>query len=172
MANQLLCRILGGVYAPPDRETAADSGIENPFAVHNLEVLTEEPRSWGSGDSPAMGSKLLFEEYGFGLASRSSRQNTLVITTQDGVRTEATWRVVTVGSLFSNSIVLEGPRISRRHCAVVNCPDNVWIYDLGSTFGTTVGNTAVKGRMFLDGVHEVKVGKAMIRVAAREDPLV
>ena len=172
VANQLLCRILSGAYTPPDRETAADSGTGNAFVDYNQEVLTEEPRSWGSGGSPTLRSKLLFEEFGFGLAARSGRQNTLVITTRDGVRTEAAWRVVTVGSLFSNNIVLEDRTVSRRHCAIVNCPDNVWMYDLGSTCGTTVGDVRVKGRVFLDGVHEVKIGQTSIRVAAREDLLV
>jgi serine/threonine protein kinase len=172
VANQLLCRILSGAYTPPERETEADNGTGNAFVDYNLAVLTEEPRSWGSGGGPTLRSKLLFEEYGFGFAARSGRQNTLVITTQDGVRTEASWRVVTVGSLFSNNIVLEGRTVSRRHCAIVNCPDNVWMYDLGSTCGTTVGDVRVKGRVFLDGVHEVKMGKATIRVAAREDLLV
>ena len=95
-----------------------------------------------------------------------------MITTPDGVRTEATWRVVTVGSLFSNNIVLEDRSVSRRHCAIVNCPDNVWIYDLGATQGTTVGEVKVQGRLFLDGVHEIRAGETSFRVAAREGLLV
>jgi len=79
---------------------------------------------------------------------------------------------VTIGSLTANDVVLDDRTVSRRHCVIVNYPDDVWLYDLGSAIGTVVDGSRLLGGMFLDGVHEVMVGRVRIRVAASGDLLV
>jgi len=80
--------------------------------------------------------------------------------------------IVAIGSLPTNDIVLNDASVSRRHCAIVSFPDDVWLYDLGSTVGTAVDGHPLAGRVFLDGVHEVTAGKVRIRVAASSDLLI
>jgi pSer/pThr/pTyr-binding forkhead associated (FHA) protein len=72
----------------------------------------------------------------------------------------------------TNDIVLGDAAVSRRHCAIVNYSQDVWLYDLGSTVGTFVDGQRLTGRMFLQGVHEVMVGGVQIRVAAHRDLLI
>ena len=62
--------------------------------------------------------------------------------------------------------------ISRRHAAVVNLPGDVWLYDLGSVTGTMVDGVPVTGRRFLDGAHDVTLGRRKIRIAAESGLLV
>jgi pSer/pThr/pTyr-binding forkhead associated (FHA) protein len=78
---------------------------------------------------------------------------------------------VTIGSLSANDIVIVNRSVSRRHCVIVNYPDDVWLYDLGSTVGTVVDGQRVVGHIPLDGVHNVEVGSVCIRIAAGNDLL-
>jgi len=169
--NQILCRLLNGDCAPA-LEKLSSSEEANPFVVYNRTVLTETPSAWKYPDPAALKSKFLFEEYRFGTASQAGRKNTLAIYTPDGARHECAKPIVTIGSLSVNDIILKSRGVSRRHCVIVNYPDDVWLYDLGSTVGTAIDGQGVVGRMFLDGVHEVAVGKVCIRVAASNNLLI
>jgi pSer/pThr/pTyr-binding forkhead associated (FHA) protein len=62
--------------------------------------------------------------------------------------------------------------VSRRHALIANFPDDVWLYDLGSTRGTQVDGSAVAGRAYLDGVHRVSIGRLDIEVGAHAGLLV
>lgn len=170
--NRLLCRMLNGDCAPGELEKLSPREPENPFMAYNVAVATENPKAWGSNGSPSLKSKLLFEEYQFGTTIRAARKNTLSVFTPDGIRHDSSLPIVTIGSLRANDIVLNDGSVSRRHCAIVNYPDDVWLYDLDSTVGTTLDGQPVDGRMFLDGVHDVTIGQVRIRVAARSDLLI
>ncbi len=170
--NLLLCRLLSGDDAPGDRARRVLSETGNPFIVYNLAVATEKPSAWAHGQTSLLKSKLLFEEYRFATAARAGSQNTLVISTPDGARHDIDRRIVSIGLLPTNDIALNDATVSRRHCAIVNYPHDVWLYDLGSTRGTVVDGQRLVGRVFLDGVHEVAVGKVRIRVAASSDLLI
>ena len=80
--------------------------------------------------------------------------------------------LVALGSLASNELVLSEPSISRRHAVITNRPSEVWLHDLGSSVGTQVDGKKFEGRVFLDGVHKVNLGRATIEVASRADLLV
>ena len=54
----------------------------------------------------------------------------------------------------------------------MNFPNDVWIHDLGCTCGTEVNGKRLAGRTFLDGVHDVKVGRVALRVGATASLLV
>lgn len=73
--------------------------------------------------------------------------------------------------LKENDVVLSDKSVSRRHCAIVNFPNDVWLYDLGSTVGTKIDGQKLVDRAHLDGVHEVTVGRANIRIASSSDKL-
>ena len=56
--------------------------------------------------------------------------------------------------------------------AVANFPNDVWLYDQGSSRGIPLDGNAVQGREFLDGVHRVMVGRNEFEVGARAELLV
>ncbi len=149
-------------------------GPTNPFIAHNMVVRTEKPSAWGKEGQPPVKSKLLFEEYRFGTARRGGRRNTLAIylPLPDGARRTFARPIVTIGWLGSNDVVFSNTGVSRRHCVIVNYPDDVWLYDLGSASGTVVDSHNVVGRVFLNGVHEVVVGPARFRIAANSELLI
>jgi serine/threonine protein kinase len=170
--NLFIARLLGNGYAGEDLAALALPKFSCPFLTYNLAVAAERPRAWSDDPpGPSLKSKLLFEEYRFAVAKTAGRRNTLKIETPNGRITPAD-PIVTIGWLPANDVVIKSPGISRRHCVIVNFPDDVWLYDLESACGTTVDGTRVIGRTFLDGVHEVDVGPVRIRVAAKADLLV
>ncbi|MFC1597631.1 protein kinase [Planctomycetota bacterium] len=170
--NQILCRMLSGGYVFDELEKLASGENANPFVAYNLMVALERPQAWKIEQPASLKSKLLFQEYQFGTARRAARENTLAISTPDGVRHYSEKSIVTIGSLSANDLVVKHRRVSRRHCAIVNYPDNVWLYDLGSTVGTLIDEQPLVSRVFLDGVHKVVVGEVPIRIGASKDLLI
>lgn len=57
--------------------------------------------------------------------------------------------------------------MSRRHCAIVNYLDDVWIYDLGSTQGMFVDGEKIDRKAYLEGVHVLKVGKTELTLCSK-----
>ena len=80
--------------------------------------------------------------------------------------------LITLGRFASNNIPFDQSGISRRHAVIVNHPDDVWIYDLGSVVGTSVDGERICGKTFLDGVHTVDIGTRKIRVATDKGLLI
>lgn len=168
--NRFICRLLNGTA---DELVKTDlKTITNPFIAYNLRVSTERPQAWSAEGRPLLKSKLLFEEFRFGQADQARRSNMLAVNTSDGKRYETSSAVVSLGVLAANEIVLREASVSRRHAVVVNYPDEVWLYDLGSTRGTTCGERAVSSRVFLDGVHDISLGSAQLRIGANSRLLV
>lgn len=177
-AGESLARTLMEEKAPNDcsiypqvLDNLASREHPNPFIAYNVRVKTEQPRSWDEDKPPSLKSKLLFQEYQFGAANRSRRTNTISVYLPDTTRQDRELAIVTIGSLNANNIVIKDGSVSRRHCAIVNYSGDVWLYDLGSTIGTVVDGQRVEGRMLLDGVHKVEVGRVHIRIASSSDML-
>jgi pSer/pThr/pTyr-binding forkhead associated (FHA) protein len=61
--------------------------------------------------------------------------------------------------------------VSRRHCVAVNCRDDVWLYDLGST-GTYVNGERVKGKLPLAGRNIIRVGSKEFVITSDKDNLI
>ncbi|WP_428310050.1 FHA domain-containing protein [Hydrocarboniphaga sp.] len=80
--------------------------------------------------------------------------------------------VVALGNHSENEISVPDPSVSRRHAVVVNYPDEVWLYDLGSARGTICDGRGIAGGVFLDGVHGVSLGRAQLRISANARLLV
>lgn len=170
--NRFLCKLLNkGYTAKALNEADADVVITNPFISYNLAVAREQPRAWAE-DGPALKSKVIFQEYRFGSQHPSAQQNAVAIHMPDSNRREMTKPVLSIGSLPSNDIVITDSSVSRRHAVIVNFPNDIWVHDLGSTCGTEVNGNRLTGRTFLDGVHDIKVGRVVLRVGASASLLV
>jgi serine/threonine protein kinase len=166
-ANRILSRLLADEFDPELLEAPLAARCE--FVKYNVEVaMKDKLASWNN--MKALKSKLLFEEFSFGL-NRGKQHNEVSIYRPDGSREDRKHRIVTIGSSPSNDIRLEDKSVSRRHCVIVNLPDDVWLYDLGSTVGTVVDGERVTPRVHLDGVHEIDIGRVGIKVASRSDKL-
>ena len=167
--NRFICRQLAGDCSAADLKEVAVGARANPFLAFNLAVTTEVPRSWTRSGKPALRDKLIFQEFRFDLAGKS---NAMSIRVPGGATTETSAALLSIGSWAKNDIALEDASVSRRHALIANFPNDVWLYDLGSTVGTKVDGKAVPGRAFLDGVHRVMVGRRDIQIGSRIDLLV
>ena len=56
---------------------------------------------------------------------------------------------------------------SRRHAVILNFPDDVWLYDLGSATGIVIDRQVVFGNAYLDGVRQVTFGSTATTVSAK-----
>lgn len=74
--------------------------------------------------------------------------------------------------VFQEHIALDDASVSRRHALIANVPNDVWLYDLGSTRGTRLDGDVVTGRALLGGVHRVAVGCIEVEIGSRSDLLV
>ena len=90
----------------------------------------------------------------------------------DGSKQITSAPFISIGLFPGNDIVLDDKYVSRRHAIIVNFPDDVWLYDLESTSGTMIDKDPVCGRVFLDGVHQITIGKSVIEVAAQANLLI
>jgi len=170
--NRFICRLLNDGYTDATLNKVADSEVVNPFVAYNLAVAREKPASWSADGQPALRDKLLFQDYRAGLLKESGKQNTISVRLPNEHVHETAAAVVTLGSLEANDLVLDDSSISRRHAVITNRPSEVWLHDLGSTLGTQMDGERVEGRVFLDGVHKVNLGRVTIEVGSRADLLV
>ena len=80
--------------------------------------------------------------------------------------------MITPGYMAANDIVLPRSRVSRRHAVVVNYPDDVWLYDLGSGWGAQLDGVTFSARALIEGAHDITLGLATLRLAANANLLV
>ena len=78
-------------------------------------------------------------------------------------------KLIPIGKLAVNSLMVDTPSASRRHAVIVNMGNEVWLHDLHSTFGSKIDGTKVHGKRPLMGVHDVMIGNTPLRVWSRED---
>ena len=171
-ANRFLLEVL----ASPDEaievcKIIKRRGIESPFTAYNLKILTEADSSFDGGFEKAH-PKLLFQEYSQPTKRKSPTANEMAIYFGDEPKKTSRLPIISIGGNFSNDFVVGEGGVSRRHCAIVNLDDEVWIHDLGSTYGTFVDGEPVQGRMFLHGVHEVTLGDFKFKVASSSEMVV
>lgn len=69
---------------------------------------------------------------------------------------------VVIGRARDCDLVIDDPRVSRRHAALVVRHGELWIEDLGSTNGTTVDGESVHVRPIAPG-EEVRFGSEAVR---------
>jgi tRNA A-37 threonylcarbamoyl transferase component Bud32 len=143
----------------------------NVFIAYNYSVVSESVPTWQS--AATFKSKLLFMDYRFrklapgslfiseeGTDPRKPRQNNRLITAfgREGYRV--------------NDVQIAGStNVSRRHCVVVNCREDVWLYDLDST-GTYVNGERVKGKLALIGRNIVRIGGKEFVITSDKENLI
>lgn len=166
--NALLFRYLDGQLGEGELVQIRKNWHTNPFMVHNVDVILERPRSWSVDGQPEITSKLLFQDYRFGVEEQRKKAPMMFFDCGDGERLSISKPLITLGRTTANDVVLGQNGISRRHAVVVNYPYDAWIYDLDSVTGVWVDGQRVNGRAFLDGVHTVRLGARTVRVATKE----
>ena len=82
----------------------------------------------------------------------------------DGARVSLAADPLAIGRLPECGIVLSDPNVSRRHAEVRRSGDLVVVVDLGSTNGTRVNGTPVRGEQRLADGDEITVGSTTLVV--------
>jgi pSer/pThr/pTyr-binding forkhead associated (FHA) protein len=71
--------------------------------------------------------------------------------------------VTTIGRLANNDVVVEGPHVSRRHCAILAHEVNGCVlYDLGARNGTRVNGLKVNGSTQLVSGDEIRIAHRLL----------
>lgn len=168
--NRFLCQFLLGV-PEGDREKIKREDATNSFFRYNYLVATNSTAAQAGGEARPLKSKLVFQDYRFGLREGGSQGNTITcrINGQDRAFKK---RLISIGSLDANDVVVTDRSVSRRHCVLINFPSDVWLVDLGSTRGTHVDGKRVQDQAYLDGVQTIRIGVAEMSVSSRAGLLV
>jgi len=145
----------------------------NDFIDYNFSVVSESVPSRTWQGAPNLKSKLLFMDYRFRKLTRSPVFISDEPTVQKKPR-QINKLIITFGreGYQANDLQVTGSAIvSRRHCVVVNCRDDVWLYDLDSV-GTYVNGERVKGKLPLIGRNIVRVGSKEFVITSDKDSLI
>ncbi len=132
----------------------------NPFLNYNYGVIVENEPSHSFKKSPTLKSKLLFMDFRFNKFNTS----TLYCTNGniEGFKEAQTEKAIIKfgreGYDVNDVKVLGGTAISRRHCLIINCKDDIWIYDLDST-GVYVNGERVVDKRPINGRNLIRIGK-------------
>lgn len=144
----------------------------NDFVDYNFSIILESEPTHSKDKKPTLKSKLLFMDYRF----HKMAVNTLHFVQSnipDGKIGETEKRIIKFGrkGYDVNDIEIPGGTgISRRHCLIINCKDDVWLYDLDST-GTYVNNDLVKDKVPLIGLNTIRIGKVEYQITTDKDKL-
>ncbi len=158
--NALLCELRAGITQKEEAVHSAMAAVTTPFLTYNMGISRHA--------SDRLARLLIFQNYRFGLGAQN--ENVIGIKLR-GVVSEFVERLVTVGWEDRNHISLKERTVSRRHCAIVNYPGDVWVYDLGSSSGILVDGRKIDGKAYLDGVHSITIGGIELTVSAAEGRL-
>lgn len=138
---------------------ALDKQKENPFIEYNLSVFIEDNLSHAFDKKPTLKSKLLFMDFHF----NTMKENTITFLESNSEITNPESLTKSIikfgrGGYDENDVqVFGGVIISRRHCVIINCKDNVWLYDLES-IGTYLNDEKFSGKIPLIGFNKLKMG--------------
>ncbi len=125
----------------------------NPFIEYNISLLDDESNSWFTADD--MKKKFLFQSFRF----NSSKKNNKIIIESGNHRFVSEKAIISIGRNKENDFTNSNKSISRRHCAIINSFNDIWIYDLGSSLGVYVDGLLVSNKAFLpSGKHTILLG--------------
>jgi hypothetical protein len=152
---------VGTVVAP----ASVLKDVKNDFVAYNHSVVSEAMPTHDGAKKPTLKSKLLFMDYRF----RKTTRNTLYISRgKESVdKAQQTQKLLVAfgrqGYDVNDVQVAGGGSVSRRHCVIVNCKDDVWVYDLEST-GTYLNDERVKSKAPMIGLNTLRVGGVEYRL--------
>ena len=151
--NYYICKALKYIdnYYP----VPSENNFRNPFLEYNYSVNTESEKSWDKEGTPTLKSKLLFQDFRYNQIQNS--ENIIEIKFNDHT-TKFTKEIISFGrSGFDNDFIISADNdISRRHFIIINCKNDVWLYNL-SSLKFFVDNEIIKDKIFLSGLHEIKI---------------
>ena len=129
----------------------------NEFVIYNYSVVLESEPTHGKEKNPTLKSKLLFMDYRFHKMADNSLHfvQSNIPDCKVGQTNKKIIKFGREGFEVNDVLIPGGTAISRRHCLIVNCKDDVWIYDLGST-GTYVNDERVIGKVPLIGLNTMR----------------
>jgi tetratricopeptide (TPR) repeat protein len=162
--NLFLCCILHGT---PSESFPFLRDRENPFLTYNWNVYREKPAAWDKENGRPLKSKLLFQDFRHG-DNRKRKQNTITIEREDGKKWEFQDRIICLGRNSGNDLVCSEMSVSRRHCVIINYPEDVWLHDLGSTHGTCVDEHPLEQPAFIDRRCRLSIGNSELTVLPKE----
>lgn len=169
--NRFLCQLLANGYSREFLKNYDRNSLTNSFMRFNLEIATENPKSWNK-DGPPLKSKVLFQDYRFGVSEKRRKPQVMFFDCGDDYRYSFQTPLITLGRFATNNVPFNQTGISRRHAVIVNFANDVWIYDLGSVTGVAVDGARMSSKAFLDGVHTISIGARKIRIATDEGLLI
>ena len=170
--NYYIASLLHGAHQKiPPGDLLGD--YTNDFITYNWSVVSEATPTHAWERSPTLKSKLLFMDYRF----RKLSLCPLFIT--DDSSTPPLYRqlhklIISFGrdGYRCNDVqVTDNTNISRRHCVIVNCRDDVWLYDLNS-IGTYLNGERVNGKVPLIGKNFVRIGNKEFIITSDKDSLI
>lgn len=157
-------------------EITAPSGVlgelNNEFVKYNFSVISETKPTHDGEKKPTLKSKLLFMDYRF----RKMTRNVLYLASGKdnvGKARQTQQLIVTFGRQgydVNDVQVTAGTSVSRRHCLIVNCKDDVWLYDLEST-GTYLNGESVKLKAPIIGLNTLRIGGIEYKVTTDKSEL-
>jgi serine/threonine protein kinase len=163
--HALFCYLLRKEYM------AAIPESDNAFGKYNHSVYHQNsPESWYQNQHPKLNDKLLFHEYKFKNIDKTKNNLELTI---EGVTQKVPDSIITFGRKVYNYNTFssfEGTSVSRRHFAIINMKNNVWLYDLNST-GVYVDGVKVNQKAFLLGLHKISFGDYELEIKTDEEKL-
>jgi serine/threonine protein kinase len=145
----------------------------NDFISYNAKVVCELVPTHGGLNGPPLKSKLLFMDYRFQKLTRAPLyiSEEAPVSKKPRPNHELIIPFGREGVLVNDVQVSGGTGVSRRHCLIVNCRDDVWLYDLDST-GTYLNGELVKGKAPLVGRNVVRIGSKEFVITSDRDNLI
>lgn len=155
--NYYVCCIMHniGKVILPDTVLKAPS---NEFIDYNLSVILESSSSHNGLQRPTLKSKLLFLDYRFNKFSNGSIHFIEPTVNSDNHTNKSVIKFGRENFDVNDIKVPGGTAISRRHCLIINCKNDAWIYDLDST-NTYVNNRLVVKKTPLLGLNVIRIGR-------------
>ena len=158
---------LGQVVFPETVLKAPD----NPFVDYNFSVVLDDKSTHNLDKPPTLKSKLLFMDFRF----NNHLKNTLFFlnTRNQEISDSYDKTIIKIGrkGYDVNDIEVGGQTaISRRHSLIVNCKDDVWVYDLESV-GTYLNGEQVKSKAPILGLNKLKLGSVEYTITTDKSKL-
>jgi serine/threonine protein kinase len=169
--NYYICSAMHNIGQTVKPHTVLKTQI-NEFVDYNYSVIIESQPTHGMNQSPTLKSKLLFMDYRFQkmVANNLHFVQSNIPDGKFGLIENSIIKFGRKGFDVNDIEIPGGTSISRRHCLIINCKDDVWLYDLNST-GTYVNNDLVKDKVPLIGLNTIRIGKVEYQITTDKDKL-
>ena len=131
----------------------------NPFIDYNFSVVLDDSETHNLAKHPTLKSKLLFMDFHFNNIAKNTI--TFLDCNNKSAKLESFDKpIIKLGrkGYDANDVQIPGGlTISRRHSLIINCKDDVWLYDLEST-GTFLNGEKIIYKAPLLGLNKLKFG--------------